>query len=241
MVTRSSNVFVRNLLRTQSSFAMALRRTQGYLAKLKGTLYPHSLDIRIYTSCPIPLQFDGLRLPSDNADMVDLSNIIFRMQRAVGGAWTEYIKSDPMLRQLATSYHVSHRLPSVRTCPFCRFHHGTPRHYVMECLETVTYTDEICDSVEAILSNFGPSSDLIDAATQYYDKLSSPFFFDPPASSIMRWPILSAWRWIVRNPAREDVLRTAPDGQPDPIQESAFDLAYRAVIPAALGYAIHKV
>ena len=112
----------------------------------------------------------------------------------------------------------------------------------MECIETVIYTDEICDSVEAILSGFGPSSELINAATQYYDNLSSPFFFfDLPASSIMRWPIPSAWKWIVRNPSREDVLRTAPDGQSDPIQEGAFDLAYRAVLPAALGYAIHKV
>ena len=195
----------------------------------------------MYTSCPIPPHFDGLLLPLDHADSVDLSSIIFRMHRSVGGAWSEYIKSDPILRQLATTHHASHLLPSVRTCPFCRLHHGTPRHYVMECLETVFHSNEICDAVEAILASLGSPTELIDAASEYYAKSPSPFLFDFPRSSSTRWPILSAWKWIVRNPLREDVLRTALDGHSAPIQEGAFDLAYRAVLPAALGYAIHKM
>ena len=126
MVTRTPHAFVRSLLRAQSSWEMAVMPTQGFPAPLKGTLYPHSLDIRMYTSCPIPPHFDGVLLPSDHADSVDLSSILFRMHRSVGGAWTEYIKSDLILRQLATTHHAAHLLSSVRTCPFCRLHHGTP-------------------------------------------------------------------------------------------------------------------
>ena len=163
MVTRVPHAFVRKLLRSQSSREMALRPTQGRLALLKETLYPHSLDIRMYTSCPIPPRFDGLLLPSDHAASVDLSNILFRMYRSVGGGWTEYIKSDPSLYQLATRHHASLHFPSVRTCPFCRLHHGTPRHYVMECPETYLYALEICDSVEVALADLGFPTELREA------------------------------------------------------------------------------
>ena len=52
MVTRTPNLFVRGLLRSKSSVAMATRRTQGYLATLRGSLYPHTFDVKIYTSPP---------------------------------------------------------------------------------------------------------------------------------------------------------------------------------------------
>ena len=146
----------------------------------------------MYTSCPIPPHFDGLLLPSDHADSVDLSSILFRMHRSVGGAWTEYIKSDLILRQLATTHHASLLLASVRICPFCRLHHGTPRHYVMECPETVLYSDKICDAVESTLAGLGFPMELRDAGFEHYAKFPSPYLFDFPPSSVRRWPILSS-------------------------------------------------
>ena len=126
MVTRTPSLFVRGLLRSQSSAAMATKSTQGYLATLRGSLYPHTLDVRIYTSCSIPTQLSNLILPSDKADKVHLSSIMFRMQRAVGGSWTEYHKSDAILCHLISEQMSSLRLPNVRTCPFCKSNHGTP-------------------------------------------------------------------------------------------------------------------
>ena len=163
------------------------------------------------------------------------------MHRSVGGGWTEYIKSDLTLRQLATIHHASLLLPSVRTCPFCRLHHGTPRHYVMECPETALHSNEICDAVEFTLAGLGFPTELRDAGVEHYAKFPSPFLFDLPPSSSRRWPILSAWKWIVRNPLRENAFRSPLDGHSASIQEGAFDLAYRAVLPAALGYAIHRM
>ena len=133
------------------------------------------------------------------------------------------------------------RLPNLRTCPFCKSNHGTPRHYVMECPETELYANDICDAVEGVLVSLGCSVLLLDAAKKHFDTTKPAFVYAPSAVCSTRWPILSAWRWLVRIPAREDVLRTAPVGQSDPVQETAFDLAYRSVLPAAIGYAIHKV
>ena len=212
MVTRTPNLFVRGLLRIQSFAAMATRPTQGYLATLRGSLYPHSLDVRIYTSCAIPTQLSNLLLPSDKADKVDLSSIMFRMQRAVGGSWTEYQKSDTILCHLISEQMFSLRLPNVRTCPFCKSNHGTPRHYVMECPETELYANDICDAVEGVLASLGCSVLLIDAAKKHFDTTKPAFVYAHSAVCSTRWPILSAWRWLVRIPAREDVLRTAPVG-----------------------------
>ena len=110
----------------------------------------------------------------------------------------------------------------------------------MECPETELYANDICDAVEGVLVSLGCSVLLLDAAKKHFDTTKPAFVYAPSAVCSTRWPILSAWRWLVRIPAREDVLRTAPVGQSDPVQETAFDLAYRSVLPAAIGYAIHK-
>ena len=48
------NKFTRELLRRQSTAFMSTKLTQGKLAKFKGLLYPHTLDIRAFSSCSIP-------------------------------------------------------------------------------------------------------------------------------------------------------------------------------------------
>ena len=94
MITTTPNKFIRNLLRHQSAEYMATKRTQGRLATMKGLLYPHTLDIRAFTSCPVPPHLENLLLSQDKTRLVDLSRALFRMHRAVGGSWTEYLKTD---------------------------------------------------------------------------------------------------------------------------------------------------
>ena len=106
------------------------------------------LDIRALTSCSVPSHLEHLLLSEDRASSVDLSRSLFRMHRAVGGSWTEYLKTDEELFRLAGNHATQAELPSIRACPVCRVSHGTPRHYVMECPETDVYAAEICDATE---------------------------------------------------------------------------------------------
>ena len=64
---------------------------------MKGLIYSYALDIRAFTSCAVPPHLERLLLAEDNAQSTDLSNMLFRMQQAIGGAWTEYLHSDEEL------------------------------------------------------------------------------------------------------------------------------------------------
>ena len=147
MIITIPHKFTRNLLRHQSSALMATKLTQGKLAKLKGLIYHHTLDILAFTSRPIPSHLEHLLLAEDQPMSVDLSGALFRMHRAVGGSWTEYLKTDDELLRLAEIRHTAAGLP-YRMCPFCRVSQGTPRHYVMECQETEKYAEDICEAVD---------------------------------------------------------------------------------------------
>ena len=180
MVTSIPNKFTRDLLRRQSTALMVTKLTRRKFAKLKGLIYPHTLDIRAFTLCPIPVHLQHLLLAEDQANSVDLSGCMFRMHRAVGGSWTEYLKTDKELFHLAEAHATAVSFPSIRTCPFCCLRQGTPRHFVMECCETKEYAEDICDAVEVELSSLGCTQVLIDAATKtflgrYYPSVIPPF------------------------------------------------------------------
>ena len=132
-------------------------------------------------------------------------------------------------------------LHSIRTCPFCRVNHGTPRRYVMECPEPKDYAEELCDAAERALFSFQCPQTLIDAANAHVAGLSTLSSHPAPELCVSKWPILSAWRWLVRIPAREVALRSPPPGSIVPEPESAMNLAYRCVLPSSIGYAIHKM
>ena len=102
------------------------KKVQGSIAKLKDTMYKHTLDIRAFTSCSISPQLEHLLLPDDDAQATDLSGIMFRMQRAIGGSWTEYIHTDEGLHQIATYWAFGLSFKSDRICPFCRVEQGRP-------------------------------------------------------------------------------------------------------------------
>ena len=221
---------------------MATKLTQGKLAKLKGLIYPHTLDIRAFTLCLIPVHLQHLLLAEDQANSVDLSGCMFRMHRAVGGSWTEYLKTDKELFHLAEAHATAAGPPSIRTCPFCRVSQGTPRHFVMECSETKEYAEDICDAVEVVLSSLGCTQVLIDAANKHFHGAIITPSYLPSDQCASRWPIHSAWHWLVQIPAKEAVLNALPAPDSDTSEpESPMDLAYRCVLPSPIGYAIHKI
>ena len=168
MVTTIPNKFTRDLLRRQSVARIANKLAQGTLANLKGRIYPHTLDIRAFTSCSVPSHLEHLLLSEDRASSVDLRRSLCRMHRAVGGSWTEYLKTDEELFRLASNHATQAGFPSIRTCAFCCVSHGTPRHYVMECPETEVYAVEICDAVEYELASLRRTQELVGAAKKHF-------------------------------------------------------------------------
>ena len=111
----------------------------------------------------------------------------------------------------------------------------------MECPETKIYAEEICDAVERELSSIQCTQTLIDAANTYVTSISSPLSHLPSELCVSKWPILSAWWWLVRIPAKEAALSSPLPGSDAPEPETAMDLAYRCVLPSSIGYAIHKM
>ena len=62
----------------------------------------------------------------------------------------------------------------------------------------------------------------------------------PALASQQRWPVLSSWRWLVPTPNRQSLLSSDVDGSSAiPTQrERGSDLAYRAVLPRHMGFAL---
>ena len=92
------------------------------------------------------------------------------------------------------------------------------------------------------LASFQCTQAIIDAANKYAAGISISLSHPPSEQCVSRWPILSAWRWLVRIPTKEAALCVLPSPDPDaPEPETAMDLAYRCVLPSPIGYAIHKM
>ena len=66
---------------------------------------------------------------------------------------------------------------------------------------------------------------------------------DPCPESVRRWPILTAWRWLVPIPQRESSLFQDVNGSSATAcsRETGSDLAYRGIFPKALGAAICRM
>ena len=92
------------------------------------------------------------------------------------------------------------------------------------------------------LSSLGCTQVLIDAAKTHFHGAIIPPSYLPSDQCASRWPILSAWHWLVRIPAKEAVLNALPVSDSDTSEpESPMDLAYRCVLLSPIGYAIHKI
>ena len=92
MVTSPIRNHVRSTLRMQSTEAWSKRAVQGLIPRLSQHLFLPALDPSLYIQCTFPDQWLRWSLPSD-AGVVDLSPVIVRLHRAIGGAWTERLHS----------------------------------------------------------------------------------------------------------------------------------------------------
>ena len=173
---------------------------------MKGIIYSHTLDIRAFTSPAVSPHLERFLLAEDNAQSTYLSSLLFRVQRAIGGARTEYLRSDEELNHLAIKWAQHLNLPSARTCPFCKNGHSTPRHYVMVCTESEPCTSEVCDAVESELARLISKQQLIAAANKYHAASPVSFHMHHSSPRVGRWPILCAWRRLVKDPNKETLF-----------------------------------
>lgn len=116
------------------------------------TVFTPCLDLCYYVQCRVMPPWEHLLLPGDNRLCVDLSKMLFRCLRAIGGGWTEQLHTDPELSCLADSWATSRVLTSIRICPLCSLAAGTPRHVVMNCPAVRRQADAMRDAVKASLA-----------------------------------------------------------------------------------------
>ena len=243
MVTSPIRVHVRESLRKESLQSWASRPVQGFLPRRAAEIFQPSLDPALYTRCVFTSRWMRWSLPSDTFPL-DLSAMAYRCQRAIGGSWTEQLHSHADAATLAGQWSQQEQWPSPRTCPLCREGPGTPRHVVMACPAMAPLVDILRDDVEAELQAIQPLPALQAAAHTWRQRLHStaPTSLPPPCSdgAAVRWPVLSAWRWLVPLPGWEANLSTdvAGSSRVATNRERGSDLAYRGVIPRFLGVSL---
>ena len=137
---------------------------QGKIAVIGSELFTETLNPHLFTSCSWLPRWRSLALPSDVALSVDLSKILYRAARGIGGSWTELQHSDSSLAAFAAVWAADKGLPSQRICPLCSRSAGTPRHVILSCPELTWIRSIVCDVVERELTIVCPGATLIDEA-----------------------------------------------------------------------------
>lgn len=198
MVTGHVAPVIQETLRRQAAAEWRRRPVQGKLANIAGGVFAAVLDVRIFTACRWVESWRQLALPSDEGETVDLSKVMFRAHRAIGGGWTEYQHSHGALSGEAALWARYCGLASQRLCPLCQAGTGTPRHVIMQCSDLAALRVMVCDAVEAELGVVVPFQRLVEAGRAWWarvgeqDRVSDSF--RAPLAAGARWPILSAWR-----------------------------------------------
>ena len=235
---------VRALLRTQASQQWKQRKVQGHVATQAHEVFGPALDMRLFTHVSVPSPWTHWLLPSDPRDGLDLSKFLYRCVRAVGGSWTESIKSDTELARLAAHWADTNQLESMRTCPLCTAGAGTPRHTVMTCAGMQHLSNLLRTDMETLLGQLVHRERLLQNAADWRRDCRRQgrghLIPDPTAHITNTWPILAAWRWLVTLPSREPLLSRDVDGHSAAAvsQECAWDLGHRAILPSVLGRAL---
>ena len=242
MVTGPIRPCIRHILRAQSIEAWRSRPVQGLLPRLLDQVFTPTLDVSIYTQCNFTTAWSRWLLPADSSPL-DLSAMAFRLHRAIGGSWTECLHAHATEATVASQWAARVDDPSHRTCPLCRQAPGTPRHVVMGCTALAPLVNLLRDDMERDLAAIAGSSHLLEAARRWQTSVQrrgGEHPPSPPPSVVERWPILAAWRWLVPIPAREALLSqdVAGSSAASANKECGTDLAYRGVLPKALGVAI---
>ena len=136
------------------------------------------------------------------------------------------------------------RLATVRICPLCGNGPGTARHVIMVCSAMRPLVLNFLDAVELELTRARAVDDLLAAARCWQaaeaENGKAEFFGDVPPATAGRWPILTAWRWLVPMPTREQLYGAEPRGRSEEgvRMEYAMDMGYRALMPRQLGKAL---
>ena len=157
MVVSPPREAFRQTLRAQALRLWGKRRVQGKVATLSGQVFGDCLFPGWYVNCVPSLGWRTWCLPTDGR-VLDLSQMLYRCVRAIGGGWTEQLHIDSDLRRVAERWSRAQNLPSVRTCPLCREGPGTPRHVVMSCPAMRPLVDQWRDDLEAeLISTCGGS------------------------------------------------------------------------------------
>ncbi|CAE7257788.1 unnamed protein product, partial [Symbiodinium necroappetens] len=238
-VTSPVRDFLRKAMRKEALTKWASKPVQGLIAHVGQELFKPCLNPELYRHCHIPAPWKRWALAQDDK-YVDLAPMFFRCTRSIGGSWTERLHSDADLQTLAQRWILYRGLDSVRTCPLCGRGPCTPRHVFMSCEHMRPLVDALRDSVETALTASQPSDSLIAAAAGWRSRSANLLPGVPSPEDAARWPVLSAWRWMVAIPEREAFLTEEPRGSSRDSSRRAkgHDLAYRGVIPLALGKAL---
>ena len=238
-VTSPVRDFLRKAMRKEALTKWASKPVQGLIAHVGQELFKPCLNPELYRHCHIPAPWKRWALAQDDKH-VDLAPMFFRCTRSIGGSWTERLHSDADLQTLAQRWILYRGLDSVRTCPLCGRGPCTPRHVFMSCEHMRPLVDALRDSVETALTASQPSDSLIAAAAGWRSRSANLLPGVPSLEDAARWPVLSAWRWMVAIPEREAFLTEEPRGSSRDSSRRAkgHDLAYRGVIPLALGKAL---
>ena len=234
MVTAPAREAIRRLLRTQALQKWQTCAVQGKLARVHLGVYTPCLRLAFYTRVAPDAAWSSLLLPRDG-DRVDISGFVHRCIRGIGGSWTELLHSDGAALRCAREY-CERREQSLRTCPLCLSAAGTPRHVVMQCPAMAPLANHVRDLVESALAAAADPIVLRRAAPQ----LAAMEWGGPEART--RWPILTAWRWLVPHAPRELVLNADRGGRSAEgvRQEEPSDLGYRGLMPTSLGVCLQQ-
>ena len=110
------------------------------------------------------------------------------------------------------------------------------------CAETKLYTESICEAVEAEWFRLCRREQIIIEGQTFHPK-TLPVALEEDSAIADRWPILRAWRWLVKDSEKE--TRYSDFYKKNNMQaietEDAFDMAYGAIITLPLGWAIMKI
>ena len=115
----------------------------------------------------------------------------------------------------------------------------------MVCPSMRPLVDMLRDCLEQEFARLVPASVLLERAGTWRTTLESqgrPLGRPDPVDA-RRWPILTAWRFLVPMPDREPVLSADVNGSSKAAvaAEMASDLGYRAILPFALGQAVCRL
>eukprot|EP00439_Symbiodinium_sp_Y106_P055377 s232_g7.t1 len=214
-VTSPARDLIRNLMRQEALSSWASKPVQGLIAHVSHEIFKPCLNPDLYKHWQIPARWRRWALPQDDLQ-VDLTPMLFRCTRSIGGSWTERLHSSADLQRLGH------------------------RHVLMSCVHMSPLVDALRDSVEAALTELQSPDFLIAAACAWRSRTEYLVPGVPSPRDVSRWPVLSAWRWLVSFPEREAYLSEEPRGSSRDCSHRAkgHDLAYRGVLPLALGKAL---